>query len=265
MGPRGLFITGTDTGVGKTRVASALARCLRQTGRRVGVLKPVTSGAERRGEVLIPSDALLLLDAIDREAPREAVAPLIFEAGVAPAVAAILAGEPLRFEQVESAAHTAIAWWRERCEVLIVEGTGGLLTPIAQNATVADLAVALGFPLLIVARRSLGTLNHTLLTVEAARSRGLSIAGLVFNEVEPNQIAAAEGEALDDLIPRLEGVPILGRLSYRDDPTTLSVAVRFVEWYDVAAESRAHAFGADVADELRTGSVSSGRARQVNT
>ncbi len=259
MVPRGLFITGTDTGVGKTRVASAIARCLRQSGRRVGVLKPLSTGAERRGEELIPEDAWTLLAAIERDAPRDAVAPLIFEAAVAPAVAAILAGKPLRFKHVERVTREAIEWWSERCEVLIVEGVGGLLTPIAQRATVADLAASIGFPLLIVARRSLGTLNHTLLTVEAARSRGLAIAGLVFNEVEPNQIAPAEGEALDDLVPRLDGVPILGRLPYREDPTTLSVSLRFVEWNDVAAESRVPAMVSGHVDSTGSGEVETHR------
>src|SRR6516162_3253545 len=177
----GLFVTGTDTGVGKTFVAAAIARSLIAAGREVGVLKPVATGAERVGEGWRCADAEALIEAIGGGVPLDRVAPLRFEEPLAPSVAARRLGSPLDRARVLSVVGDALAWWAGRAEVMVVEGVGGLLCPLAEGTTVADLAVALDYPLVIVARRGLGTLNHTLLTVEAARLRGLRVAGVVLN------------------------------------------------------------------------------------
>ena len=122
----------------------------------------------------------------------------------------------MSIESVKQKVEDAIAWWSERAEVLIVEGIGGLYCPIAEEATVADLAEALDYPLVIVGRKSLGTLNHVLLTVESARLRGLRIAGVVLNEIEPATGLPAETSNALELATRLAGVAILAELPRRD-------------------------------------------------
>src|SRR5579864_4160984 len=139
----GLFVTGTDTGVGKTWVAAAIAHCLSQAGRRVGVLKPVATGAARQGNDLRSDDAELLIEAIGSVVAHDRVAPLVFEEPLAPPVAARLHGTPLGHAEVLRALGEALAWWAERAEVMVVEGVGGLLCPLAEGKTVADLAIAL--------------------------------------------------------------------------------------------------------------------------
>src|SRR6185369_7751929 len=126
---------------------------------------------------------------------------------LAPPVAARRAGQPLPFSRILEETRRALAWWAERAEEGVVEGVGGLLCPLAEGATVADLAIALDYPLVVVARRGLGTLNHTLLTVEAARLRGLRVAGVVLNGAEPARDGAhlAEATNADELARRLEG------------------------------------------------------------
>jgi dethiobiotin synthetase len=221
----GLFVVGTDTGVGKTRVASAIAQALVEAGRRAGVLKPVATGG-----VGASDDTSSLIAAIGGGIPRERVTPISFEEPLAPPVAARRQGTPLEFEQVVRAVAEALAWWADRADLMIVEGVGGLLCPLAERTTVADLAVALDYPLVLVARRGLGTLNHTLLTVEAARRRALRIAGLVLNAAEPTAEPLAEATNPDELARRLEAVPILAELDHAGDPETLMNPIRAVAW-----------------------------------
>jgi dethiobiotin synthetase len=221
----GLFVVGTDTGVGKTRLASAIARTLVEEGRRVGVLKPVATGTAG-----VDDDTSALLAAVGGGIPRERVTPITFEEPLAPPVAARRLGRPLEFPEVERAVAEAIAWWAGRADVLIVEGVGGLLCPLAEGATIADLAVTLDYPLVIVARRGLGTLNQTLLTVEAARRRALRIAGVVLNAAEPTAHPLAEATNAEELARRLEGVPLLAEIGHADDPETLFATVRDIDW-----------------------------------
>ena len=178
----GLFITGTDTGVGKTFVTAGIARQLVAQGVAVGVYKPVCSGCEldsaRRP---FWPDVAELAAAAGGRFDLERICPQRFEAPLAPPVAARLEGRTVDSQLLREGAR----WWSGRADVLLVEGVGGLLCPLTDAETVADLAVYLGFPLVIVARLGLGTINHTLLTLEAAQRRGLSVAGLVLNEARP--------------------------------------------------------------------------------
>jgi dethiobiotin synthetase len=233
-----VFVTGTDTGVGKTRMAAAIARALTGAGRRVGVLKPVATGASRDGARWRCADAEALIEAIGGGADVERVAPLIFEAPLAPAVAARLGGEPLSWARVLGAVDGALSWWADRADVMIVEGVGGLLCPLAEGATVADLAIALDYPLVIVARRGLGTLNHTLLTVEAARLRGLRVAGIVLNATGPAADPLAEATNPGELARRLDGIPLLADLPFCEAPRELWIALGTVDWYDRARPPR---------------------------
>jgi dethiobiotin synthetase len=184
---RGLFVTGTDTGVGKTVLGAALLAAIAATGAPVAAHKPAVSGLDEPpgGDPrapLWPADHELL-GAAAAMAPED-VAPLRFGPAVSPQLAAELAGEPLARERVLDAARASLdaasASEREaEPTTLIVEGAGGLLSPLAEELTVCDLAVALRLPLLIAARPGLGTINHTLLTLQSARAAGLTVRAVV--------------------------------------------------------------------------------------
>jgi len=187
MPAKGIFITGTDTGVGKTIVAAAIALCLRRAGIRVAVLKPVTSGAVVIDGRLCSEDAELLRWASTCTAPDADIAPYLLREPLAPSESAAREGVVIEIGPIREAF--------ERLSVnhdfVIVEGAGGLLVPLAKDLLVADLVEELSLPLLIVARPNLGTVNHTLMTCECARSRGIEIMGVVINGLS-NQPDSAE-------------------------------------------------------------------------
>jgi len=169
---RGLFVTGTDTGVGKTVIAAALCAGLRARGERVAAFKPVVTGLDEQPAEWPPDHELLA--SATGQTPEE-VTPHRFGPAVSPHLAAELAGAEL--DPVELAASArAVA---EGKDALVVEGVGGLLVPLSAGYSVRDLCSELGLPLLVAARPGLGTINHTLLTVEAARAAGLEVAGVV--------------------------------------------------------------------------------------
>ncbi|MFP4080845.1 MAG: dethiobiotin synthase [Ectothiorhodospira sp.] len=174
---KGLFITGTDTGVGKTVVACALIRALVARGLSVLPRKPVESGCERRGGILWPADGARLLDAAGED-ELDRVTPWRFTHALAPDRAARLAGTPLHLGALAAACRP-----RGDAHWVVVEGAGGFCSPLAEGALNADLAVALGWPLILVAPDRLGVLNHVLLTAEAATRRGLTLAGIVLNDM----------------------------------------------------------------------------------
>jgi len=172
---RGLFVTGTDTGVGKTVVAGAIVAALRARGERVAAFKPVVTGLDEPVEPGWPRDHELLAAAAG--VSPDAVAPSAFGPPVSPHLAAELAGVELKLDAMVVAASAAAA--ETGASVLVAEGVGGLLVPLTREHSVRDLAVALGFPLVVAARPGLGTISHTLLTLEAARAAGLTVAGVV--------------------------------------------------------------------------------------
>jgi len=192
---RGYFVTATDTGVGKTFVTAGLAAALRARGRDVAVFKPVQSGAladDPAGDA-----ALLGADCV-----------YAFLAPLAPLVAARAEGRRIELEPILERAQKL----EQEHEILLVEGAGGLLVPLSDNLDVAGLAAALDLPLIVVARAGLGTVNHTLLTIEAARARGLEVAGVVLNgdsdestDDNPALIEARSGVRVLARIPRLAG------------------------------------------------------------
>lgn len=210
---RGLFITGTDTGVGKTIVTAAIAVRLREQGVDLGVMKPVSSGCVRRREGLVSEDAEFLAKAADVPGPLEDISPIRLAEPLAPTVAAARARVELDLEPMWA------AWRRLRRahDVMLVEGIGGLLCPVTPRQSVADLAKTFGLPLLVVARSGLGAINHTALTVEVARARGLRVAGIVINRYHHETVDLAEMTNPDE-IRRVTGVDVLGLVP--DDPTT---------------------------------------------
>ena len=177
----GFFVTGTDTGVGKTRVACALVTRLRALGLDVGAMKPVETGVGPTG----PADAIALRAAAGSVDPLEDVCPQRFVLPAAPDVAAAAEGRSVDLAAIRAAFERV----KVRHEWLVAEGAGGLLAPLTEAVSVADLAGWLGLPLVLVARARLGTINHTRLTLEAARARGLGVAGVV--------ISRADGELSD--------------------------------------------------------------------
>jgi dethiobiotin synthetase len=204
---RGLFITATDTGVGKTEVACALLRGARAAGLDVGAMKPAQSG-QVAGE---PSDADRLRAAAGGGDPPELVCPYTFAAPLAPAVAARLLGVEVSLSRILDAARALAT----RHAALLVEGAGGLLTPLTARETYADLAVALRFPVLVVARAGLGTVNHTALTVEALRARGLAVLGVVLNRTSAGGDPSEPHNAAE--IERLARAPVLAALPFLAD------------------------------------------------
>ena len=175
----GLFVTGTDTEVGKTYVAALIARWLAAAGRKVGVYKPTASGCRRNAEELISDDAVALWEAAGRAGDLERVCPQRFEAPLAPHLAASAEGKTIDAQRLRD----GIDYWKARSDVILVEGIGGLMSPVGQDDYVADLADEFGFPLVVVSRNVLGTINATLQTlITAATFRdGLPIAGIVLN------------------------------------------------------------------------------------
>jgi dethiobiotin synthetase len=169
---RGCFVTGTDTGAGKTVLAAAIAAALHASGARVAAFKPVVTGLDEPDDVW-PADHELLAAATGARADE--VCATTFGPAVSPHLAAELAGDELALDTLVAAARNAAAG----ANLVVVEGVGGLLVPLTPDHDVRDLAVALGLPLVIAARPGLGTINHTLLTLEAARAAGLAVLAVV--------------------------------------------------------------------------------------
>jgi dethiobiotin synthetase len=185
-----VFVTGTSTEVGKTVVAAVLAHTLAAEGKRVAVFKPAVTGLEEEGE----TDHALLRRASGSTQSDEQIAPYRYGPPASPHLAAALAGEEIDSERLRQAARAAA----EGADVLVCEGVGGLLVPLSPTYLVRDLAADLGYPLVIVASPGLGTINHTLLSVETARAAGLHIAAVVLNPwpAEPGEIERSNHETL---------------------------------------------------------------------
>lgn len=202
---RGLFITGTDTGVGKTVVACGIVRSLRADDLRTGAYKPVCSGAERLPDGRpVWGDVAALSRSAGGEFPSELICPQCFIAPLAPPMAAAAEGRQVDVTLLAAGRDA----WTGIVDALVVEGAGGLLSPIADGISNADLAGQLRYPLLIVAADRLGTINHTLLTVEAALARKLPVAGVVLNRLTATPDASVDTN-LGELL-RTCPVPVLG-------------------------------------------------------
>ena len=194
MNSRGLFITGTDTDVGKTAVAVAITTALVASGRRVGVSKPVASGIAAADAPL--SDPFRLWEAAVRPLSPEDVCPQVFRAAMAPPHAARAEGRRVDDRLLRDAVHR----WTQESDIVVVEGAGGLYSPIAENTLCVDLARDLGFPIIVVDSTRLGGIGRTLATVKAARADGLHVAACVLSEVTPPQ--ADTGPASESAITR---------------------------------------------------------------
>jgi dethiobiotin synthetase len=200
---KGLFITGTDTGVGKTLVAVGLVASLKESGIDVGVMKPIETGFR-----LSSSDSAFLKKAAGVSDSLESISPYRLKHPLSPFAAAHIEKVSIRFERIKGAYQRL----SKEHQAVLVEGAGGLLVPITRKTTMADLAIQLKLPVLIVSRTSLGTLNHTLLTAEVARCRGIPVVGVIFNHLD-QKIGLAE-RTNSSTIRHFVGVPILGEIPY---------------------------------------------------
>ncbi len=223
---RGLFVTGTGTGVGKTVVSAGLLAAMVAAGKRVRAHKPVVTGLDDPPGEWPPDHELLAR--VAGMTPEE-VAPLRYGPAVSPHLAAELAGERVDPERIAAAAETALRSADARGAVLIVEGVGGLLVPLTEGFTVRDLAARLGLPLVIAASPGLGTINHTLLTLESARVAGLEVRAVVLTPW-PEQPSAMEGSNRAT-IARLGDVEVAGLPHVSStDPAALTDAGAELPW-----------------------------------
>lgn len=229
----GLFITGTDTGIGKTWVTAGIARWLRQKGRRPGVIKPVATGL---ADPSAPdSDAAIVLHAGGWPVTPESIAlanPIHFLAPAAPTVSARAEGKSCEWSVVVEAVHRSMLGWAKLgADVLLIEGAGGVCCPLAEGGkTMLELILTLDFPAIVVARKSLGTLNHTISAVRLLSAGPTRIAGVVLNclpEEDPNGLA--ERTAASELALHIAPVPVL-----HDGPA----AFERVPWADLPARAR---------------------------
>ncbi len=207
----GIFITGTDTGVGKTLVAAAVALALKKRGCEVGVMKPIETGVSpsKTGQ----SDAAKLRAIIDGEDQLGAVCPYPFALPVAPLAAAQAERQAVKLEVIRKIYRQL----SERYDYVVVEGVGGVSVPITRDSDVMDLMAQLKLPAVIVGRSGLGGINHALLTIEALRRRKIPVIALVLNQTSPtrSKIMRIQERATIGLLVKQAGMPVLGPLPYR--------------------------------------------------
>ena len=230
------WIVGTDTEVGKTRVTVWAARHLSRQGLRVGVCKPAVSDGQRTDGGWRWEDIEALRSVCNCDVPEEWIGPHRWNAALAPPVAQrleatgqverspwFLSAEPKLTDYCE-----VLDRWKGNCDILLVEGIGGLLCPLTGDATLADLIRQWQAPLLIVSRLGLGTLNHTLMTVEAAEHRGLNVAGVVLNATQQPQ-GLAEATNPEELRRRLT-VPVWGPIEFEPPGDTVPPTIGEIDW-----------------------------------
>jgi dethiobiotin synthetase len=230
MAPRGIFVTGTDTGVGKSIVSATLARLLRMNGVSVGVMKPVTSGCRTEHGELVSDDALLLCQAAGTLCTDD-VAPYRLREAIVPADAAKIDGVRIDFSVIKASFDRLAS----AHQYVIVEGAGGLMVPLSGGLLVADLARELGLPLLVVARPGLGTINHTVLTCFAAQQMGLQVAGVVVNGMPEHPGLAEQGAPHQ--IGSLCGASVLGVWPHRNETDQMEIIDELSGWLDGQAET----------------------------
>jgi len=236
---KGLFVTGTDTGVGKTLVTGVVGRLLGEMGYRVGVFKPIATGCEGRREGLVSLDAEFLAHCTNSECSLEQINPVRYREPLAPLVAAERVGVPIDWEAMKLGYRNVT----QKSDLVLVEGVGGVMVPLERDYLVLDLMVDMGLPVLIVARSGLGTINHTLMTVEVCRARGLNLVGIVMNGYQPDGATVAE-ETNPQVLAEASGLKVLAVLPQESDSSVeegllgeaVVAAARLTRWEDCLEE-----------------------------
>jgi dethiobiotin synthetase len=223
---RGLFVTGTDTGIGKTYVASLVARALTAAGHRVGAYKPAASGCRSERTQIIADDAVALWEAIGKVMEPSDVCPQRFAAPLAPHLAARAENRELDTELLRTGIHR----WYDRCDLVVVEGAGGLMSPLGDDEYVADLAHDLGYPLIVVAPNVLGVINQTLQTLIAATHfrDGIPVAGVVLNDLYQETRDPSTRSNRAELQRRC-GVPVICGIGWNSESFD-----QHVDWFALA-------------------------------
>lgn len=206
-----VFVTGTDTGIGKTLVSAALLHALGRHYPRVVGMKPVAAGTELIGGIQANDDVLALRAASTCKVPDTLDNPVLLADPLSPHIAAARAGVEISIAHLVECHRQLL----ERADAVVVEGAGGFMVPLSATETGADLAQALGLPVVLVVGLRLGCLNHTLLTALAIRARGLTLAGWVANHVDPNMLAQADN--ITFLQQQLHA-PLLASIAYQAQP-----------------------------------------------
>ena len=206
---KGIFITGTDTGVGKTFVAVGLINALKEKGFNVCPMKPVETGCRTKKGKLIPEDTMSLIKASGIKEAIDVINPYRFKHPLAPSVAAELERKSIKKEKIFSAYN----YLSKKYDIIIIEGAGGIMAPLYKKYFFLDFISALNLPIIIISRPGLGTINHTLLTISAAKGRGVNILGVVINYAAKTKTGIAE-KTNPEIIKRLGGVPVIGIVLY---------------------------------------------------
>ncbi len=208
--PPGVFVTATNTGVGKTLVASALVKCLTQCGIDVGVMKPIETGVSQSTRA--QSDGARLRKAAGTDDPFIEVSPYVFRLPVAPLSAARAEGKTVQMATILRTFRNL----RQKHRFMVVEGVGGIYVPVSPALNLLDLICKMRLPAIVVGQSGLGGINHALLTLQALREQNVPVMALVLNQQRPvrTKIARAQEESTVDLLRRLAGVPIVGPLLY---------------------------------------------------
>ena len=214
---KGVFVTGTDTGIGKTAVSLGLMHALRAAGYRVQGMKPVASGCERTTGGLRNGDAVALRAASERPLDYDLHNPCAFEPPIAPHIAAAEARLPIVLEQIHTACRSLLA----PGEIAVVEGVGGWAVPVGPRESVADLAGVLGLPVVLVVGLRLGCINHALLTADAVQRTGIEFAGWIANRIDPD--CARVDEITTTLAGRINA-PLLGEVGWLRGAAPVAVA-----------------------------------------
>ncbi len=200
----GLFITGTDTGVGKTLIAGAIAKILTDKGLKVGVFKPIATGCKHTWEGLISDDTEFLAYCANSDLSLSTITPVGYPTPAAPIVSAACDGPAIDFDRIAAAYRNVC----QNSDIVIIEGIGGVRVPLTEEFDLLDLAVEFALPAVIVALPNLGTINHTLMTIDCARSAELKIAGVVINGYKATESTTAEDTA-PEVIAKCSGADIL--------------------------------------------------------
>ncbi|MDP2683334.1 MAG: dethiobiotin synthase [Deltaproteobacteria bacterium] len=223
MVAKGFFITGTDTGVGKTFVTAGIVSALREKSFNVGVMKPVETGCPEKNGGLEPQDALFLKKMSGVDDDMDLINPYRFKAHLAPSIASRLEGKNIDLNRIKEC-YDRLA---SRHSMMFVEGAGGLLAPINENKTIADLIKLLNLPLIIIAASRLGAINHTLLTVRYAQSVGILVAGIILNYPA---FTMEEVSSLNQTeIKRLTNVPVAGELPFCDEDRASKMVKKYLK------------------------------------
>ena len=217
MPAQGLFITGTDTGVGKTVVTAAILAYFQHQGEKSGVMKPIETGVDSECSSAANSDALFLMECGGIRDDLAEVCPIRLKPAASPYQAGLIENRTLQPETILSAYRTL----SEKYDWMLVEGIGGVRVPITRDYGVVELMRDLGLPAIVVARYSLGTLNHTLMTLDALKQNGITVRGVVFNRTGPEAPDAIEQDQ-PRLIEELTGTKVLGEFPYIDNLNTQS-------------------------------------------